>query len=99
MVCSVFCVVFAVFVFWSCRACLSQIYHSFSLVLFFLGNVMEPTYITSCLKHILDDKSSPNNFPLGVLTTENRDIWAEARSHLENSGNKEVNKCSYFQVK
>jgi len=59
----------------------------------FPGNVMEPTYITSCLKNILDNKSAPNDFPLGILTTENRDTWAEARSHLENSGNKEVHAC------
>ncbi|XP_034234835.1 carnitine O-palmitoyltransferase 2, mitochondrial [Thrips palmi] len=54
------------------------------------GNIKEPMYIKSCLKNILDSNSAPNNFPLGVLTTENRDVWAEVRSHLENCGNKGV---------
>lgn len=54
------------------------------------GHVMEPTYITSCLKNVLSYECTPNDFPLGVLTTENRDTWADARHHLENCGNKEV---------
>lgn len=29
-------------------------------------------------------------FPVGVLTTENRDVWADARKHLESLGNSEV---------
>ena len=51
---------------------------------------MEPYHIASCLKEILSDASPTNPFPLGVLTTENRDNWADAREHLESSGNKEV---------
>lgn len=54
------------------------------------GNVMEPAYIMSCLKNILQDTSAANEHPLGVLTTENRDSWAQARAHLESCGNKEV---------
>ncbi|KAK3908474.1 Carnitine O-palmitoyltransferase 2, mitochondrial [Frankliniella fusca] len=54
------------------------------------GHIMEPEYISSCIKHILDDQSAENQYPVGVLTTENRDVWAQARDHLEKSGNKEV---------
>lgn len=54
------------------------------------GHIMEPAYITSCLQHILEDTSPLNQYPLGVLTTENRDVWADARSHLESCGNKEA---------
>lgn len=54
------------------------------------GHIMEPEYISSCIKHILEDPSAENQCPIGVLTTENRDVWAEARDHLERLGNKEV---------
>lgn len=51
---------------------------------------MEPAHIASCLREILNDKSGVNQYPLGVLTTENRDIWADAREHIESCGNREV---------
>jgi carnitine O-palmitoyltransferase 2 len=42
------------------------------------------------LKYILDDASPPTEYPVGVLTTENRNTWAEARRHLESIGNADV---------
>jgi Choline/Carnitine o-acyltransferase. len=38
----------------------------------------------------LDDASPPAEYPVGVLTTENRNTWAKARQHLESIGNADV---------
>lgn len=51
---------------------------------------MDPAYISNCLQYIMDDDSAVGQHPLGILTTENRDVWAEAREHLESLGNREV---------
>ncbi|KAJ9579432.1 hypothetical protein L9F63_024456 [Diploptera punctata] len=53
------------------------------------GNILPPSDILACMKFILDDTAPPAEFPIGILTTENRDIWAQAREHLESTGNKE----------
>lgn len=57
---------------------------------------MEPAYISNCLQYIMDDNSAVSQYPLGVLTTENRDVWAEAREHLESLGNREVRSLLHF---
>lgn len=54
------------------------------------GNIMEPAYIANCLKYILENNSGASQFPIGILTTENRDVWAASRLHLESCGNKEA---------
>ncbi|CAH1393922.1 unnamed protein product [Nezara viridula] len=54
------------------------------------GQILDPIAIYSGLKLILDDQKKPAEFPVGVLTTEDRDIWAKARKHLESIGNAEV---------
>ena len=54
------------------------------------GSILDPTHIASCLQEILNDCSAVNKFPVGVLTTENRDIWADAREHLISCGNTEI---------
>lgn len=40
----------------------------------------------SHLKYILADERPPNENPIGVLTTLNRDKWATVRTQLCNAG-------------
>ena len=54
------------------------------------GLLVEPEVILSSLNYILKDESQPSEFPLGILTTGERNKWAETRQHLENIGNKEA---------
>lgn len=54
------------------------------------GNILQPTDLLACLKYILDDASPPAEYPIGLLTTENRNTWAKARQHLESIGNADI---------
>jgi carnitine O-palmitoyltransferase 2 len=54
------------------------------------GNILQPTDLLACLKYILDDAGPCAEYPIGVLTTENRNTWAKARQHLESIGNADV---------
>lgn len=54
------------------------------------GYIVEPAIILSNIKRILKSDVRPAEFPVGVLTTENRDLWASARKHLESLGNSQV---------
>lgn len=53
------------------------------------GNIESPRTITNRLKFVLNDAASSTaaEFPLGVLTAENRDTWADVRAHLEKTHN------------
>uniref|UniRef100_UPI0037E944AA carnitine O-palmitoyltransferase 2, mitochondrial n=1 Tax=Semicossyphus pulcher TaxID=241346 RepID=UPI0037E944AA len=51
------------------------------------GNLVNPAVIKSHLKHILSDPTPAPAFPLGVLTSENRDVWAGLRDKLIAAGN------------
>ncbi|XP_056133382.1 carnitine O-palmitoyltransferase 2, mitochondrial [Lampris incognitus] len=53
-------------------------------------NLLTPAEIYSHLKYILSDPSPAPAFPLGVLTSENRDVWASLRNKLLDAGNREV---------
>uniref|UniRef100_A0A3Q1CY03 Carnitine O-palmitoyltransferase 2, mitochondrial n=2 Tax=Amphiprion ocellaris TaxID=80972 RepID=A0A3Q1CY03_AMPOC len=53
------------------------------------GNLVKPAEIQSHLKYILSDSAEAPAFPLGVLTSENRDVWAELRDKLIAAGNAE----------
>ncbi|KAF3835678.1 hypothetical protein F7725_028236 [Dissostichus mawsoni] len=53
------------------------------------GNLVEPAEIQSHLKYILSDSAPTAAFPLGVLTSENRDVWAGLRNKLVAAGNAE----------
>ncbi|KAK5869344.1 hypothetical protein PBY51_024069 [Eleginops maclovinus] len=53
------------------------------------GNLVEPAEIQSHLKYILSDTTPVAVFPLGVLTSENRDVWAGLRNKLVAAGNAE----------
>ncbi|KAM9832338.1 carnitine O-palmitoyltransferase 2, mitochondrial [Neosynchiropus ocellatus] len=53
------------------------------------GNLVTPAEIQSHLKHILSDQAPAADYPLGVLTSENRDVWAGLRQKLLAAGNEE----------
>lgn len=53
------------------------------------GNLVSPAEIQSHLKYILSDATPAPAFPLGVLTSENRDVWAGLRDKLAAAGNAE----------
>ncbi|XP_019727372.1 carnitine O-palmitoyltransferase 2, mitochondrial [Hippocampus comes] len=54
------------------------------------GNMLPPAQIRDNLSHILSDATPPPDFPLGALTTENRDVWAGLRDKLVAGGNGEA---------
>lgn len=53
------------------------------------GNIEPPRSIVNRLKFVLNDSASSSaaEFPLGVLTAEQRDTWADVREHLLQSHN------------
>ncbi|CAF96633.1 unnamed protein product, partial [Tetraodon nigroviridis] len=53
------------------------------------GNMLRPTEILAHLKQVLADPAPVPSFPLGLLTTENRDVWARLRERLAAAGNAE----------
>ncbi|XP_048832616.1 carnitine O-palmitoyltransferase 2, mitochondrial [Brienomyrus brachyistius] len=54
------------------------------------GNFVRPAEIHAHLSFILSDPTPPPVFPLGFLTSENRDVWADLREKLLAAGNAEV---------
>lgn len=53
-------------------------------------SICSPRKIAACLKAILEDDRPLNKHPVGILTTLERDQWAQARSHLVETGNQEI---------
>ncbi|XP_032884391.1 carnitine O-palmitoyltransferase 2, mitochondrial [Amblyraja radiata] len=65
------------------------------------GRITKPAEILAHFKYILSDSSPPPEFPLGYLTSENRDTWSSLRQRLLEAGNAEVlNKidCAVFCI-
>ncbi|XP_046905849.1 carnitine O-palmitoyltransferase 2, mitochondrial [Hypomesus transpacificus] len=54
------------------------------------GNPVKPAEIQSHLKYILSDQTPAPAYPLGFLTSENRDVWAGLREKLLAAGNGEA---------
>lgn len=48
----------------------------------FVGNILEPEVIMSCVHQVMKDSSPPAPHPVGVFTAENRDTWATYRDKL-----------------
>lgn len=46
--------------------------------------------IQARLKYILSKETKKAEYPVAVLTTENRDTWAKIRSDLVSNGNAEI---------
>lgn len=67
---------------------------------FCTGNLLEPLDIYSCLKYIQQDPIAPSQHPIGYLTAENRDTWANARQLLmeNNSGQMEAIDSALFNL-
>jgi len=55
-----------------------------------IGNILEPRLLLSKLQFILKDNTMPSNYPIGVLTTANRNNWADLRNYLIKLGNEEA---------
>ncbi|XP_065216088.1 carnitine O-palmitoyltransferase 2, mitochondrial-like [Planococcus citri] len=51
------------------------------------GHILSPEVILTSINAILSDDSAPAEHPLGILTSTERNKWAETRKHLENIGN------------
>ena len=47
-----------------------------------LGKVITPSEIKAHLKYILDDPTPANEFPVGIMTSQDRDVWAATRRKL-----------------
>lgn len=68
---------------------------SISLILFntlcyaLIGNILEPLVLLSKLQYILKNNTAPSNYPVGVLTTSERNSWANLRNYLIKLGNEE----------
>jgi carnitine O-palmitoyltransferase 2 len=56
------------------------------------GNIFDPSYIYANIKYILSDDRPPAEHPVGLLTTQDRDIWASQRHHLLQMGNERIMK-------
>ncbi|XP_552786.3 carnitine O-palmitoyltransferase 2, mitochondrial [Anopheles gambiae] len=50
------------------------------------GNIEQPATLLARFERVLKDAKAPAADPLGLLTTENRDTWATARTHLTQLG-------------
>ncbi|XP_063994759.1 carnitine O-palmitoyltransferase 2, mitochondrial-like isoform X2 [Diachasmimorpha longicaudata] len=54
------------------------------------GSIRSPHEIASCINSILNDPREPNLCPIGILTTTERNQWAQNRRHLVDIGNADV---------
>lgn len=55
----------------------------------FIGNILEPQLLLTKLQYILNDEIPPSNYPIGILTTAERNNWADFRNYLIRLGNEE----------
>lgn len=51
------------------------------------GYILEPGQIMGALRHVLENGKPENQFPIGVLTSLERDKWASLRHNLVENGN------------
>ncbi|XP_076750877.1 carnitine palmitoyltransferase 2 isoform X2 [Xylocopa sonorina] len=54
------------------------------------GYIYEPNAIAYCLRSILEDNISDSECPIGILTTADRNLWANMRTHLSQINNQEA---------
>ncbi|KAM8930616.1 carnitine O-palmitoyltransferase 2, mitochondrial [Pelodytes ibericus] len=54
------------------------------------GNIAKASEIQAHLQYILSDASPTSEFPVGFLTSEERNTWAVVRQKLINNGNEEA---------
>uniref|UniRef100_A0A1B6CFU1 Choline/carnitine acyltransferase domain-containing protein n=1 Tax=Clastoptera arizonana TaxID=38151 RepID=A0A1B6CFU1_9HEMI len=53
------------------------------------GNIVDPSIIYVCLQYI-NSNQDRTDYPVGLLTTSDRDKWAISRKYIESLGNDEV---------
>ncbi|XP_076178681.1 carnitine palmitoyltransferase 2 [Ptiloglossa arizonensis] len=53
------------------------------------GYIYEPKTIATCLNSILEDDKPANKSPIGVLTTAERNLWANTREYISKVGNQD----------
>lgn len=53
------------------------------------GNIVPPKVLLNRLKHVVESSKAqkPAEYPLGILTTEERNKWADIREHLLQTNN------------
>ena len=51
-----------------------------------IGSILPAEQIMAHLKYILNDKVKPPEFPLAVLTAQDRDTWTKLRQDIVDSG-------------
>lgn len=56
------------------------------------GNIIEPSKLLSRLNYIINDTRPQSEHPIGILTSQDRDVWASQRHHLLQVGNERVMK-------
>lgn len=54
-----------------------------------IGNILEPQLLLSKLQYIMENDTISSNYPIGILTTSERNNWANLRNHLVKLGNEE----------
>ncbi|KAJ0175440.1 hypothetical protein K1T71_008599 [Dendrolimus kikuchii] len=54
------------------------------------GNLLTPQELLGNLSKIINDSTPQAEQPLGILTCQNRDVWAQQREYLVNMGNGEA---------
>lgn len=55
------------------------------------GNILPVDELKGSLEHILNDEVQPATHPVGVMTSQDRNIWAETREHMcQNKSNEKV---------
>lgn len=52
----------------------------------FTGNILPGDVIKSNLAYILNDQCGPAEYPVGVFTTQDRDLWTDMREKLVAAG-------------
>ena len=48
--------------------------------------IISPAEVKAHLKYILDDPAPPNEFPVGIMTSQDRDTWTVVRRKLVEAG-------------
>ena len=51
-----------------------------------LGNIRPASEILACIRYILNDATPRPDYPLGLMTSQDRDTWTTVRKQLVDSG-------------
>ncbi|CAL8077711.1 unnamed protein product [Orchesella dallaii] len=62
------------------------------------GNILPISVLMGSLEFILNDQTPPAKDPIGVMTTENRNKWADVREHLVTSSLRNQNSLAMIDT-